>query len=520
MASAIAGEERSIQRREKLRAARRLWDSLTLKLVALVVIFLSLPVILYGQFERADREKRELVSRSILQESMLIAQALAPSLDTPARPPLGRLNDELTKFVADGTTLKLMLRPASGHGGQAFYYVASAPRPNIEQVDEEWSELLLRGIPQRLSESCTGDLPLVIRYRPSRKGEELLTSEVPIKARWGCWVLITTHTTAEFLNTEIGRPYWQTREMRLALLTYVGLALLALATVLAARRNLRLFGRTAREMRQGASKAISFAARNTMPELDSVAFDIDQLVFKLHSIAKDIRQTAEDNAHSFKAPLATIQASLAPLERALPEDQTRPRRALALIESSMARLKALVNAAQQLDRTTADLIDAPRRSVDLTHVVAEALRRYREMLASRKIFLTRRLDSDAWVRASAGSLETVVENVLDNAISFSPPDGSINVLLTVRHQSVMLQIDDQGPGIDPELIDRIFERYVSLRPEAMEDDPFAEPDRPARHSGLGLWIVRRNVESLGGSVSATNKIDGGLSVRIILPAAA
>ena len=486
----------------------------------MLTIFLALPVILYSQLERADREKRELVSRSILQESALIAKALAANLDTPARPPLRQLSEQLAKFVTDGISLKLMLRPNEERGEQAFYYVASAPLRGVGQVDEEWDELMRRGVPQRLSESCAGDLPLVIRNQSSGKDGELLTSEVPIKTRWGCWVLIATHTTGEFLNTEIGRPYWLTREMRLALFTYAGLALLGLATVLAARRSLRQFRRAAREIRQGGSEAASFAARNTMPELDSVAADIDQLVLALHGVAKDIRQTAEDNAHSFKGPLATIQASLAPLERALPEEATRGRRALSLIEASMARLRALVNAAQRLDRTTADLIDSPRRAVNLTQVVADVLLRYREMLSSRAIFLTRRLDADAWIRASVGSLEMVVENILENAISFSPPNGSINVLLTVRHRFVLLQIDDQGPGIDPELIDRIFERYVSLRSVPVEDDRFSEEESSAGHSGLGLWIVRRNIESIGGTVSASNKIDGGLSVRITLPTAA
>jgi len=116
------------------------------------------------------------------------------------------------------------------------------------------------------------------------------------------------------------------------------------------------------------------------------------------------------------------------------------------------------------------------------------------------------------VRAGKGMLEVVLQNVLENAISFSPHGGTIVVTLTAGNETVELQIDDEGPGIDPTKIDHVFERYFSFRP----DGP-VEGDEPAEHSGLGLWIVRRNVEALGGQVSATNRIGGGLSVVIVLP---
>jgi signal transduction histidine kinase len=67
-------------------------------------------------------------------------------------------------------------------------------------------------------------------------------------------------------------------------------------------------------------------------------------------------------------------------------------------------------------------------------------------------------------------------------------------------------------GIEAEKIDSVFERYFSLRP----DDGIGS-DRAVEHSGLGLWIVRRNVEALGGQVIAANRSGGGLSIRMLLP---
>ena len=105
----------------------------------------------------------------------------------------------------------------------------------------------------------------------------------------------------------------------------------------------------------------------------------------------------------------------------------------------------------------------------------------------------------------------VLQNILENAISFSPRGGTITITLSHDHDTVQLQIDDEGPGIPPDKIEHIFERYFSSRPHQP-----SEPGRPP-HSGLGLWMVRRNVEALGGEVRAANRSGGGLTVAILLP---
>jgi len=78
---------------------------------------------------------------------------------------------------------------------------------------------------------------------------------------------------------------------------------------------------------------------------------------------------------------------------------------------------------------------------------------------------------------------------------------------------VQLVVQDEGPGIDPEKIDHVFERYFSLRTFDDEESSRAE----AGHAGLGLWIVRRNIEALGGEVRAFNRSGGGLMICARLP---
>src|SRR5262249_3970480 len=144
-----------------------------------------------------------------------------------------------------------------------------------------------------------------------------LTSVVPINSTSGCWVLVSTHNGSEFLNTSIGRPYWQTQGVRFAAFVYLTFALLALLVALSVRRALHHFRAVACEIRRGGLPNATFASRNIVPELASVASDFDHLVHDLRRVAADIRDTAEDNAHAVKTPLATIRSALEPIKRSV-----------------------------------------------------------------------------------------------------------------------------------------------------------------------------------------------------------
>src|SRR5579859_3273121 len=116
------------------RRGPRLISSLTLKLALLVGIFIALPVVLYGQFEKADRQARNLVAESLRHRGWLIAQAVAPLLDHAETLQGQALNDQLEKLADDGTILKLMFRPNVRNGAASdFYFMASAPRLSAEQ---------------------------------------------------------------------------------------------------------------------------------------------------------------------------------------------------------------------------------------------------------------------------------------------------------------------------------------------------------------------------------------------------
>lgn len=490
--------------------APRLSSSLSLKLGVLVGVFVALPVLLYNQFENADREMRELVTSGIYHQNWLIGQALKPALDATTRPS-SALDDQLAKYSTDGTTLRLMFRPAQGRSQSDFLFVASAPPLPSSQFDAELDRLNRDGVLQHLTPTCTWLTSAEMRKDLPGGYAEILTSMIPIQTRAGCWVLVASHGTSDFLNTRIGKPYWQQPEIHLALLIYLAMAAVMMLIAWSVWLHIRRFRRTARAARRGRIIEHAFSAQNRIPELASAAADFDQLVFDLHDVARNVRLTAEENAHSFKGPVATIEASLAPLQRIAPPGDKRAERALALIASSLNRLKMLVESAQRVDNVTADLIDAPRVNMNMSEIVGDVVAEFRELCIARRVDLKLSIAEDIFVTASHGALDIVTENILQNALSFSPRGGTIQVELLREGGNATLRISDQGPGFDPSVLHRIFDRNFCARPGR---DP---ESLPGGHAGLGLWIVKRHVENIGGSVAAGNLGAGGASVTVILP---
>jgi two-component system sensor histidine kinase ChvG len=296
-------------------------------------------------------------------------------------------------------------------------------------------------------------------------------------------------------------------------------------------RGLMNFRDLARDIRIGRLEGANFSVRNKVPELALVAEEFDRMTSSLQNSADSIRLAAEDNAHAFKTPIAIMRQSLEPLKRIVPSDNPRGQRALDVIEESVDRLDHLVSSARRLDQATAELLDPPRHAVDLSQLVERMLAAYVNTFDSRSIVLETRIEKGVIVRAGEDLLETVIENVIDNAIEASPRGTTVIVELHREQSWGRLVVSDRGPGVPSGDLDRIFERYVSLRPQQLAppassvvsgkkrtSSPDSEDHSP--HLGIGLWIVRRNLQAIGGHVQAENRKDGGLSMILRLPIAA
>jgi two-component system sensor histidine kinase ChvG len=484
--------------------------SLGSKAALLALIFLVVPVILYDQFRAADQQKRQLLMNSVRDQGHIISVALTPMLTSAGPANLPAIARELSRFDSPITTVKLLYQPASTDR-QGFFYVASSSALANAALDAERETLRQQGVLDRLQDSCAGDMPTEMRYRAPDGHDEVVISLVPVLSPSGCWAVVASLSAMAVPGVALGVPYYDTPEVRLAALIYLIMAALTFTMFWSIWRGLLQFGDRARAIRSQNAQGPSFAARNDVPELSSVALEFDRMVETLQSAARDIRRAAEDNAHAFKTPVAIIRQSLEPLARAVSSDNTRAMRALGLIERSLDKLDGLVASSRRLDEATANLLDMPRIYLDLSVFLDRLLSAQAEIFRQRNIHLRGSIEAGVVLRGNEEMLETVVENVLENALSFSCDGDAIGVKLETRGDWAELLIADEGPGVRAPDLPRIFDRYFSSRAEAPGGDD------PSIHYGVGLWIVRRNVEALGGRVTAENREPHGLLLRIMLP---
>jgi two-component system sensor histidine kinase ChvG len=487
----------------------RFYRSLAAKVTVLGLIFLAVPIIVYDRFREADETQKALLLRSVREQGRVMTQAMVPLLaetDRPALPQLGRV---LARFADDLTNVKLLFSPADRPG---FYYVASWPTVSSAQLDAERDELSREGVLDRLTQTCEGDLPFALRYQLPSGKDEVVTSVTPLRTPVGCWAVVTSFSAGAMPGASLGRPYWESPEVRVAAAIYLAMVLLTFTTFWSIRSGLKRFAERASAIREHRPSG-SFSAQNDVPELAHVAEEFDRMVEVLAASARDIRRAAEDNAHAFKTPIAVIRQSLEPLKRAIVADNQRGLRALGLIESSLDKLDGLVASARRLDEATADLMDTPRNDIDLSSLLVRLLQAQAETLAQRRLQFRGHIRPKVIIHANEEMVETVIENLFENAVSFSPDGEAIGVRLEARDGMAEMLIGDSGPGVPVEHLDRIFDRYFSHRPslDASGDNQ--------THFGIGLWVARRNVEALGGSIEAENRRPQGLLVRVRLPLA-
>ena len=276
----------------------------------------------------------------------------------------------------------------------------------------------------------------------------------------------------------------------------------------------------ARRIREGgAFGKPTFAAIVAVPELRPVAREFDRMVATLDAppppppppSASALREAAEDNAHAFKAPIAAITQAIEPLKDMAAADQ-RANHAVTAIHHALKRLGGLVQAVRRLDEAAAEVMTARLQPQNLGQLARQMAQAYDRVSAKSGVRVVVNADEPTLVSATAESLETVIENLLDNAVSFSPEGGTVTVTVRNRLRQVILSVEDQGPGVPVDQLGSIFRRNFSYRPKEPEDDG-------AHHSGIGLAVVRRTVELLGGEVGAENIKNQGFRVFLLLPSA-
>jgi len=491
--------------------------SFTLKLFLLAVILLAVPLVLYLQFQRAEHAQAVLLHNAADQTGRLIAAMLRPHFEQFRSESPTALSEALAGAALVNTNVKVLVRPA-GAKRDAFLYIASVPPLSASYLEQERRELLQSGIFQRLAPTCDRTTDLEVRFINPAGQPEMLTSMTPVHADGNCWIVITSQNAADIAPSPLRLPFWKTPTMPPAALIYLLSAVIVFVLLVQLRRNVSRFSAAARRIRLRGAGADSFRKLNTIPELTGVAEDFDVLVSALTESQAFIRQTAEENSHALKAPLAVIAQSVEPLKRVIPPGDAAAIRSMQLIERSVAKLDALVTSSRDLEQAAAELVYPARRPIDLSAFLMQMAKDYETSLGAQGKHLKTQIAKRVTAYANEDLLEPVIENILENAAGFTPKSGTIEITLEKSGDNVEIHVADQGPGVNPAVLPYVFDRYTSYRVGAMADA--GTPFSPEHHQGLGLWIVKRNVEGLGGKVTADNRPGGGFEICVTLKATA
>ncbi|WP_341894543.1 stimulus-sensing domain-containing protein [Ferrovibrio terrae] len=217
-----------------------------------------------------------------------------------------------------------------------------------------------------------------------------------------------------------------------------------------------------------------------------------------------IEQFAADVSHEIKNPLTSLRSAMETFLRT--EKPELRARLLTVMQDDVRRMDRLITDISGASRLDAELARSEAQPVDIAEMLRSVVETYTTRLAETGPQIDLKLIEPGPYLAPGfeGRIGQVARNLLDNAISFSPPDSTINVVVKREPRHIMFSVTDEGPGIPAENLESIFERFYSERPAS---------EAFGLHSGLGLSIARQVVQSLGGEIRAENRDDGRTGAR-------
>ncbi|MDR7555421.1 MAG: ATP-binding protein [Armatimonadota bacterium] len=289
-----------------------------------------------------------------------------------------------------------------------------------------------------------------------------------------------------------------------ALVGVVAAVLLGIAVTRYLTAPLRQMAEAAGQIGQG-----QLAQRVTVPaddELGALARAFNAMAANLQRLEESRRQLGADIAHELRTPLSVLQANLeGMLDGVVAPSPER----LAALHGQVRLLSRLVDDLRDLSLAQAGQLPLHRRPTDLAALAAEAVAAVAAAAEEKQIHVDSRVAGPVSpVSVDRERVLQMLHNLLHNALRHTPRGGRVTVGVDAGPGRVQLWVQDTGPGIPPEDLERIFERFVRLD---------ASRTRATGGSGLGLAIVRALAEAHGGTVTATSAPGQGSRFTITLP---
>ena len=348
--------------------------------------------------------------------------------------------------------------------------------------------------------------------RMTGKGELTVSVAVPIqrfRAVLGVLLLSTE-------GGDIDRIVTEERVAIMRIFLVAGIVTFVLSILLASTiaSPLRRLSEAATRVRRGVKSRVpipDFSARQD--EIGELSTSLGDMTNSLYQRIEAIESFAADVSHELKNPLTSLRSAVETLP--LAKNQTSRDRLMEVIQHDVRRLDRLITDISDASRLDAELVRDYANKVDMAELLQNVVDAGRELVKRNKAV---KINLDV-VTQGAGKkgfnvaghdtrLGQVINNLIDNARSFVPEDvGQIDIKLSRNGNTIQMVVEDNGPGIQTENIDHIFDRFYTDR---------SETDGFGQNSGLGLSISRQIIEAHGGTIRAENRSGATTGARFVV----
>ncbi len=268
--------------------------------------------------------------------------------------------------------------------------------------------------------------------------------------------------------------------------------------------RLEKLNRTSRQIRRG-NLSRRMPVNTEQDEFDRLALNLNEMLDQIESLMEGVKEVSNSIAHDLRTPLTRLNHDLEALRASLPPDaqlQEYVDSAIAEAERMLGTFNALLRIAQ---------IEAGGRrrdfeEINLDHLITDVVEFYWPFAAEKGVTLLSRIDAARTAQGDRNLISQAMSNLVDNAIKYTPPGGTVAVSLRSPTDGHGLHVSDTGPGIPESEHGNVFKRFYRL-----------EADRNLEGSGLGLSLVAAVAKLHGASIELSSA-DPGLKVSLWLPA--
>lgn len=248
----------------------------------------------------------------------------------------------------------------------------------------------------------------------------------------------------------------------------------------------------------------------TRSELGTLARAVNKMREKLEGKAY-VEEMATNLSHELKTPLATIRGSAEILEDGAMNDPATRSKFLTSIQTEVQRLDRIVTELLNLSRIETHPVDRQSASIDAALTVREVSEAYRSRAADCGVIFDAQIGNKPLpIRIAELQMKQLLTNLLDNALQFTPTGRAVRLSVNRQDGSMEFRISDEGSGIEPELLPKIFDRFFTTE----------NPRTGNRGTGLGLAIAKSIVTANGGQISVRSELGQGTEFTVVFPLAA